>query len=60
MITNPRIRRALALLLLVLGGVLLFLAPENIWIGVLLLALGMALEAAGTLMQRRSDRQVRR
>lgn len=45
-------RRALALALTVLGGLVLFLAPEGIWVGGLLLALGAGLEAAGALMQR--------
>lgn len=52
MIRNPHTRRALALALLVLGGILLFLAPEDIWIGTLLLGLGAALEIAGAVMQR--------
>ncbi len=50
MIRNPRTRRALSLSLLVLGGVLVFLAPEDIWLGVLLLVLGLGLEVAGALM----------
>jgi hypothetical protein len=52
MMRNPQTRRALALLLTVLGGLAMFLAPEDIWIGALLLGLGVALEVAGTLMQR--------
>jgi len=54
MIRNPQTRRALALVLTLLGGLAMFLAPEDIWIGALLLGLGVALEVAGTLMQRRS------
>ncbi|OYY92789.1 MAG: hypothetical protein B7Y41_14535 [Hydrogenophilales bacterium 28-61-23] len=54
MIRNPRTRRTLSLLLMATGGLLLFLAPEGIWIGALLLGLGAALEAAGMLMQRGS------
>lgn len=53
MIRDPRTRRRLSLALLILGGLLLFLAPEDIWIGGLLLALGVALEVAGALMHRR-------
>lgn len=53
MIRNPNIRRALSLALMVIGGVLIFLAPEGIWLGAVLLALGVALEVAGTLMHRR-------
>lgn len=47
MIKNVRVRRALALVLVVLGGVLLFLAPEDIWIGAVLVGLGIALEIVG-------------
>lgn len=47
MIKNVRTRRALSLGLVILGGVLLFLAAEDIWIGVLLVALGLALEIIG-------------
>ena len=36
MITNPRIKRILSISLLVLGGMLMFFAPENIWIGAVL------------------------
>lgn len=54
MIRNPRTRRILSLVLMALGGLLIFLAPEDVWIGALLLALGVALEVAGMLMQRRS------
>ncbi len=50
MIKNVRARRALSLGLLALGGTLLFLAPEDIWIGVLLVALGLALEIIGAMV----------
>jgi hypothetical protein len=50
MIENVRTRRALSLGLVALGGVLLFLAPEDIWIGVLLMALGLALEIIGAIL----------
>ena len=55
MIRNPRTRRILSLVLMAMGGLLLFLAPEDIWIGTLLLGLGVALEVVGMLMQRRSE-----
>jgi hypothetical protein len=54
MIKNPRTRRALSLILIALGGLLLFLAPADIWIGTLLLCLGAAVEVAGMLMHRRA------
>lgn len=50
MIHNVRTRRALALVLVVLGGVLLFLAPEDIWIGAVLVALGIVLEVVGATL----------
>ncbi len=53
MIKNPRARRTLSLVLLVMGGILIFLAPDDLWIGALLLGLGLGLELAGTLMHRR-------
>jgi drug/metabolite transporter (DMT)-like permease len=54
MIRNPKTRRALSAALMVIGGVLIFLAPEDIGVGVLLLALGLVLEVVGTLMHRQS------
>lgn len=56
MISNPRTRRALSLVLVAMGGLLFFLAPEDFWVGTLLLGLGAVLEVAGMLMQRRPGR----
>jgi hypothetical protein len=53
MISNPRSRRALSLAVMALGGVLLFLVPQDIWIGTFLLGLGIGLEVAGTRLHRR-------
>lgn len=50
MIKNVGMRRGLSLSLVVLGGVLLFLAPEDVWIGVLLVALGLGLEIIGAMV----------
>jgi hypothetical protein len=47
MIKNPQTRRRLSLGLLVFGGVLLALAPENAWFGMILLAVAALLEALG-------------
>ncbi len=55
MIRKPGTHRMLSLALMALGGVLLFLAPEDFWIGTLLLAVGGALEVTGALMRRRED-----
>jgi hypothetical protein len=47
MIKNSRTRRRLSLGLLVSGAVLLLLAPENAWIGLAFVALGLLLEVLG-------------
>ena len=54
MIKNPRSRRTLSLALIIAGGVFIFLAPEDVWVGVLLLVFGVLLELAGALMKKRS------
>ena len=46
------LRRALGALLVVVGGVLMWLAPEA-WFGVVLLVAGIALEAAGIALEHR-------
>lgn len=46
MIRNRKKRRAVAAVLLVLGAVLMWFAPE-VWWGLLLFAVGIALELVG-------------
>ena len=53
MLKKPRSRRALAMFLVVLGGVLMVLAPE-IWAGLAVLALGVVVELAGIALERRA------
>ncbi|MBA4141859.1 MAG: hypothetical protein H0X43_02405 [Nitrosospira sp.] len=53
MIRNPRTKRILSVSLLVLGGVLMFLAPENFWIGAVLFALGLGVEIVGLVLAHR-------
>jgi len=50
MIKNPRTRRTIAVILIVLGAILMFLAPE-VWQGALLLALGVVLELFGIALE---------
>jgi len=50
MIKNPRIRRTIAVIMVVLGAILMFLAPE-VWQGALLLAAGVALELLGIALK---------
>jgi len=53
MLRRRRSRRVLALLLVVLGGVLMFLAPE-IWAGLVVLALGVVIELAGIALEHKA------
>jgi hypothetical protein len=50
---KTRTKRLLSVVLLILGGVLMFFAPENIWIGAILFALGLGLEIAGLVLGHR-------
>jgi hypothetical protein len=50
---NRRSRRVLALLLVVLGGVLIYLAPE-VWGGLAVRALGVRIELAGIALERKT------
>ncbi len=54
MIKNTRIRRTGALIMVVLGAILIFLAPE-VWQGALLLALGVIIELVGIMLERNAD-----
>jgi len=52
MFKNSHTRRLLAMLLVILGAALIFLAPET-WPGALLLALGAVVELVGIAIKRR-------
>ncbi|HUV99086.1 MAG TPA: hypothetical protein VMV88_02935 [Gallionella sp.] len=54
MIKNQRIRRTIAAIMIVLGAILMFLAPE-LWPGALLFALGIILELAGIALERKAN-----
>jgi uncharacterized membrane protein HdeD (DUF308 family) len=53
MSSKRRSRRVLAGFLVLLGGVLMFLAPE-IWAGLAVLGLGVVVEVAGIALERQS------
>ena len=53
MLEKRRTRRVLALSLVILGGVLMFLAPP-IWSGLVVLALGVVVELAGIALEQRA------
>lgn len=53
MLSKRRPRRVLAIFLVVLGGVLMLLAPE-IWAGLAVLALGVVIELAGIALEHKT------
>ena len=50
MLRKRRSRRIVAAILVVLGGVLMYLAPE-IWAGLVVLVLGVLIELAGITLE---------
>ena len=54
MIRHTRARRASAVIIVVLGAMLMLLAPEA-WPGALLLVLGVALELLGIALEHRAE-----
>lgn len=53
MLRYRRPRRALALFLVVLGGAMMFLAPE-VWGGLAVLALGVVIELVGIALEHKA------
>ncbi len=54
MLRNPRVRRAGAMIMILLGAILMYLAPE-VWQGALLIALGVVLELVGITLERKAE-----
>ena len=52
----PRSKRILSVTFLILGAVLIFFAPEDAWIGVVLLTLGFGIETIGLVLRHRKQR----
>ena len=50
MTLRVRTKRILSISLMIIGGILMFFAPENIWIGALLFILGLGIEIAGLML----------
>lgn len=55
MIKNLRTRRASATIMVVLGAILMLIAPE-IWAGLLLLILGVVLELVGISLAHKANK----
>jgi hypothetical protein len=52
---NTHSRRAIAGVMIVLGGILMFLAPET-WPGALVLILGVAIELVGIALENKGNK----
>jgi len=52
MLRKPHIRRPIAALLIIMGGAMMYVAPET-WSGVLLLAMGVSVEVVGIALRRK-------
>lgn len=52
MLRKTHIRRPLAVLLMILGAAMMYLAPQT-WAGILLLVLGVSVEVAGIALKRK-------
>lgn len=50
---KSRHRRPLAIALVIVGGILMFLAPDKYWLGGVLLALGVVVELVGITLERK-------
>lgn len=53
MVRNVRLRRIVATCLAAAGAAMLLLAPRNAWLGIVLIALGLALEVIGMNLRHR-------
>jgi hypothetical protein len=47
---NARGRRVLSIAMILLGGLLIFLAPDDVWVGAVLALLGVGIEVAGIIL----------
>lgn len=57
MIKNPHTRRTFAFSLIVIGGLLMFFAPETEeWAGLAVLALGVIIEIIGITLEHRGGK----
>lgn len=55
MTKHPHLRRALSVGLVVLGGILIFLAPDDVWIGAVLAIVGIVIELIAFRLANSSD-----
>ncbi|MDV6345439.1 MULTISPECIES: hypothetical protein [unclassified Nitrosomonas] len=53
MIRNPRTKRILSISLFIIGCVFILLAPEDAWLGVVLLSIGLGVEIGALIFRHR-------
>ena len=56
MYLNLQRKRILSVTFIILGAVLIFFAPENAWIGAILLILGFGFEIVGLILRHRGKK----
>lgn len=52
----PHIKRIFSIVLIIIGAVLIFFAPENAWIGVVFFTLGLGIEIVGLVLRHHKQR----
>jgi Zn-dependent membrane protease YugP len=57
MILRKRFRRYISVILIILGSVLIFLAPDDAWIGIVFAAAGFILELIGLMLSHKKSKQ---
>lgn len=51
MTRHPRLRRVFSVVAMVAGAILIFLAPDNAWLGIAMVLLGVAIELLGIVLR---------
>lgn len=51
MTRHSQLRRAFSVVAMVAGAILIFLAPNNAWVGIAMILLGVAIELLGIILK---------
>jgi drug/metabolite transporter (DMT)-like permease len=55
MTRHPRLRRALSFIAMAAGAILILFAPDNAWVGIVMVILGAAIELLGIVLRHKRD-----
>jgi drug/metabolite transporter (DMT)-like permease len=55
MTRHSQLRRIFSVVAMVAGAILIFLAPDNAWVGIAMVLLGVAIELLGIILRHRRD-----